>query len=247
VTPLLDASTTGLELADPAGSLLAVDFVGVGGGYALVALVDWWRTETPGVGEGLFRFMDTPAPRGPRTWVIEREGGHVALQPLSSHRTHDVWVHGRLTQDIERAAYLGALRRLAAGFPDQQADIQAWSADYAARPIVDPGARLRAANAVPRPVGVLPLLDQDGLAVDVLALDDRGNAASAQGDAWLDSLASQWTYYDADGAVRPALSEFLGWASSQRPLGRTYPGTPRVVTAEGSTKRIARQVLAGIL
>lgn len=245
MTPLLDASAAGLELADPLGSRWPVDFVAVGGGYALVTLVEWWRA--PGMDTGWHRFMDTPAPRGPRTWAVAREGGHVALQPISSHAGHRLWTQARLVQDIERTAYLDALRRFAEGFPEQAEDLRAWAEHFAARPLVDPAARFRAVNTAPRAVGVLPLLDQDGTTVDVLVLDGLGNAASAQGDAWLDSLASQWVRYDAEGDARPDLAEFLAWVHSQRPHGRTYPGTPRVVTAEGSTKGIAGRVLAGIL
>lgn len=247
MTPWLEASAAGVELADPDGGRIAVDFAAVGGGYTLVAVVEWWRAASPGVGEGLFRFTDTPAPRGPQTWVIEREGGHVALQPLSSHQTHRTWARGRFIQDIERHAYLARLRWLTDQFPEQAEDIQAWAAHVAARPLVDPVAHFRAVNTAPRAVGLLPLHDQEGTVVDTLALDGRGNAASAQGDAWLDSLASQWVRYGPPEAVRPDLAEFLAWAASQRPLGRTYPGTPRVVTAEGSTKRIAGRALAGIL
>jgi len=239
VTPSAD----GLELVDASYFAQPVDFVSVASGYTLVALIDWWRNSDPEPGVGLFRFMDEPKQRGPRTWAFTRLGGVMVLQPLSTHATHDTWKAGRQYQDFDRSRYLDRLWWLEGQYPDHTG-IPAWREYVHGLPVPDVVQATRNRFTASRSVGVLPLHGPDGAIVDALACDDLGNAATASGHDWLESLASQWVAYEGP---RPDLQAFLAWAAGQRPHGSAYPGTPSVSTAEGSTKRIAGKVAAGIL
>lgn len=237
-------SARGLQLAGEQDPPRPVDFVVVAGGYTLVPLIGWWRTLTPSIGEGILRFMDTPTARGPAVWILDHDGQAVLLQALASQDAFQGWTEGRFDADVNRLPYRAALVGLASAFPEHRDGIDAWDAYVTTRPPVQAATRLRRHHATLRDVGLLPLYAADGTVVDMLAIDALGTAESAKGDPWLRAIASQWVL-DYGPRVEPM--EFLQWVASQCPHGAQYPGAPRAIRAEGSTKRIAADALAGIL
>jgi len=237
------ASAQGLELVEENFFTQPVDFVAYASGYTLVALLGWWQGGTPSQGAGLFRFADEPKPRGPDTWAFTNEGQSLVVQPISTHAIHDRWKSERQHQAVDRSRYTSQLQWLEGQYRDQAAEIAAWREHVQGLPEPDVVQATRNRFTASREVGVLPLHGPDGAVVDALACDHLGNAATASGHDWLESIASQWVAQDP----RPDLAAFLKWAAGQRPHGSAYPGTPAIRRSEGSTKRIAAQVAAGIL
>ena len=85
-----------------------------------------------------------------------------------------------------------------------------------------------------REVGAVVLHDASHRKIDVLVVDERGNAATAQSDGWLTPYAIQWQ----EGSTA-SVPEFVKWVAERIPYGDMTFGTPVVGSREGTVEDIA--------
>ncbi len=148
----------------------------------------------------------------------------------------------RFMHDTEdgRGLYLDRLRDLQAGFgPEWGEQFERWAELISVRPIRNANAELLAADSALRDVVILFLQDSTGKRIDVLVCDELGNAATANGNPWLETLGSMWM----TSTQKSTMPELAEWLNRQRPYGAFSAEDVRATRQEGSVSEIAEYTL----
>lgn len=227
----VEALMSGLEFRSPDYNVAnPVDFAAEGARETLVFFAGWWRADWI-TREGLELIPDILRERD-RHWYFG-DSEDLLLGPAGDGDMEFRLNRMRRLNDTNRDEYLQALQVLKeteVGF-----DFDPWIAATLERPRIDPVAEFKAKNEGLRKIGRLFLLNQDNERVDVLVLDEHGNAATAGGNDWLEAFGDRW----ADLDPRPDLSEFLAWLATQRAYGPFSLDAPVVLQKEGSIEDLA--------
>jgi len=217
-----------------------IDFAVSNAGKSAVVLSEWW-TFAWGLNDGVCIF----------TGDIVRAGevdGSVGAWHVEAH---DAWLTGldeedvrvvrnaRLQADIRRDEYLRALDRLTEVIGDELApEVTKWRDMYAERPVYDVLKEQEKLWAIPRVVGRVFLNDENGK-VDVLVIDERGDAVVLNETSWLSAFADMWT--DRPETKRPEVADFIAWIMERRPPTVQTLDGPVVETATGPLVSIAER------
>lgn len=214
-----------------------VDIVLVSERWISVASVGWWKTDWS-LENGIY-FYDATLNQVNNTWeMVRSDNVKASFEPPEEPDAELFLKNARLETDIDRDEYLKQLQFLRDSLGEAwYKQLDEWVAAVNQRPIVNSIEELKKRNTESRPVGIVKVTDQDGAFVDALAIDQRGNAATANETDWLEAIGSQWiSYSDSD---RPDTEDFLQWLSTQRPGGLNVESF-RVVQEKGSVEVIAK-------
>lgn len=217
-----------------------LDFVLVGNGGVIVAAATWWLDPYGWDGKVVF-VAGTPQPclSG---WQLKRDDAVSIVVASPDPDDLSDLANLRTEMDTDRARYLLKLDQLKEWLgPEWESQIAEWGKAVAARPLRDLVAEHAKAQTANRPVGLLDLVDESGAVVDVMAIDDLGNAATATGDDWLESIAGQWVSFANED--RPTIAQFIAWAASQRTSGPTSVKGGRTINTDGTVEGIALAAL----
>lgn len=245
---LAEVIMRGLEFSHPlATTPMPVDLVAadVVEKRTMIAKPDWWWSDW-GDGasflflEGIFVREPTPVNREPVYWNItggDSVSAGAMLVPLADAQSEARLKAMRRREDLYRTAYLRELQSLRESAGNFNTD--AWVEAFLERPIVDPIGEFREKHLGRRKIGRLFLLDQDNKRVDALLIDAHGNAATAGGDEFLESLGMQWAE-----PPRPEMEAFLEWAITQTAYGSYTLDAPVIHEQEGFLEDLAIQAVS---
>ncbi len=234
----VDAVMDGVEFRSPDYNVpVPVDFVAEGAGQTLVGFAGWWRADWI-TREGLelipaeLNAEPTPGHDAPAHWFFSDFEDTLLGPPGDADMAFRIRRTRRL-MDTNRAEYLSALQTL----KDTEEDFafDEWVAAVLARPLVDPVDEFKRKHLGLRKLGRLFLLDQDNERVDVLLIDEHGNAATAGGNDWLEAFGDRWSDLDP----RPDMGEFMEWAAQQEPYGPLTLSQPATLQNEGHIEDLA--------
>lgn len=238
---LYESLMHGMELIDP--RLInpqPVDFVVTAPLRVLVLYADWWRVDW-GPENGLEVFESATLQERADGWIIDQGADpdiSVSLRDPSDELMADVLRTARYRMDLNRGAYLEALDLLKES--EEDFDFTHWIDIVLSRPKIDPVDEYKRIHLSDRKIGSISLTRGDNEIADVLVLDNLGDAATVQGNPWLESLAERWAAMDD----RPDLEAFLSWVADQRAYGPFGVSDPRVFTASGGVEEIAQKQMA---
>lgn len=225
----------GRELRDPNRETpVPLDFAVTDGQLTLCVMADWWTTDW-GMDKGLFVMNAPLAEDG----TFEGLGTTYAIETFTDDFFADTFARSRRRIDLRRGVYLQELDRLRDFEP--RFDLSGWRRLIGERPILNPIAELVADQDRMRATTLIRLTDGTGRTVDVLAIDELGNAATVDPRGFLSLFADRWSGYDAP--QRPDPAEFAAWLVTQRPPGPVSLETPEVISAQGSLQEVAREAL----
>lgn len=234
---LIEACMDGAELhfPDPFQESRPVDFAVSGGGRSIIALPGWWETDYS-TKEALLTFAQSEIERkDAKTWVLESP----LAEPFTittSLSDGEMVTRVRKTRqyaDMNRDAHLFAITEIRDMYSG--IDFTELLEAVAARPIFDPVADFRRTRLGLRKIGGIFLVNQDNERVDVLLLDEHGDAATAGGNGWLEAFGDRWSDMDP----RPDVGEFLDWVATQRAYGPYALSPPQVLQKEGMLEDLA--------
>jgi hypothetical protein len=237
----------GRELRLPYLDTQPIDLAVLGAGKILLAFSGWWLDANATFGGALVWFESEVTPsvqtdndKSPVDWHIADEEGALIALPSDEDMAHRLAKMRRRT-DVSRGQYLSALQDLAeANGGDDGYDFDPWIAAVLARPRVDPVAEIRAANTMDRKIGRLILRNSDNEVVDILVIDENGNAATGSGHAALAVYEEDWI----EREQRPDLEDYLAWAATQRPYGSFTFDAPLFEGGTGPIEDIAQHALS---
>jgi hypothetical protein len=216
-----------------------VDLVARARERTLIAFAGWWKAQWDlGNGIEIVTGHLVEAEQGVR-WKFD-EGPEDTL--IASPSDGDMQARidrTRALEDIERANYLNAISILKEQNPEF--DFNEWLEAFMDRPLYDPVEAYRKKQLGPRKTSGLLLLDRDNTKVDVLLVDEHGNAAVAAASEWLTVFANRWTEMES----RPDPQSFIEWVATQRPYGPYGLSEPFVFSAEGHIEDLAARRLSG--
>lgn len=195
----------GAELRDPTQEgAVPLDFAVSNAERTLCLTSGWWQRSWGQGGDGL---LVVAAPFRPDTGGFDGLREDLVIAGPTDGDMAAVLTTARLRTDVERGAYLDALRQVRDYEPDF--DFDPWTEAVLARPRLDPFRRL----VERRTVGRLRQLAGDGRVMDVLVIDSLGQAVTAREGGWLALFAEQWSGYAE--AERPEVFAFLTWLAAQ--------------------------------
>jgi hypothetical protein len=169
-----------------------VDFALPSNGKTYVFVAGWWMDVddiTPGQEVAVFDAMLTPTVNGR---MLDLPGQRFVMEPSEDVEVDNGIASMRAYMDIERSAYVGAVRSVAARFKLEQVEVDQWIDAVTKRPALAPDELLRQAERLPRKVATIQLANEYGEIVDAVAVDERGAAASALGTPKGEWLANLW-------------------------------------------------------
>ena len=213
---------------------LVLDFVANGESSSLVVVAGWWKRDWNSVGSLFVTSYDFPAINTPQGWKI----GSDSLCAADDEPSQSAMNTNRDIADFDRANYLAALLQLKDEFPNINFDD--WIAAIQARPLRDPLREYKNKMTAIRQMAKVYMLGQDGNAVDVLVLDDLGQAAQASSDPWLSRIAGQYRNMDQ----KPPLADYVNWVASQTPYGGNGLVGPAVFQSGGDIGDVASTLLS---
>jgi hypothetical protein len=237
---LMDAIMRGTEFrCSYYGGPQPIDLVARARGSTLIAFAGWWKAQWD-LGNGLEIVTGNlvEAEQGTR-WKFDG-GPEGALIASSGDGDMQARIdRTRVLQDTQRAEYLNAVSILKEQNPEY--DFDGWIETFMERPLYDPVEAYRKKQLGSRKTSGLLLLDRDNTKVDVLLVDEHGNAAVAAGSEWLTVFANRWTEMED----RPDPQSFIEWVATQRPYGPHGLSEPFVSSAEGHIEDLAARRLSG--
>lgn len=232
---LLDDCLAGVYLSTTAFSRdLPLDFAVENDGWVVLALAGWWQRDWSFDGD-LF-LVRGKIEADPVGWKITRDDAVRSwIMRADLKEIREPVMANRASTDFDRQAYLVQLAALmnALGEEWRQA-VGSWQSAIERRPERDPVVEAKARAQADRGIGIVSIR-RDGRRVDALVIDDRGEAATAHGDPWLESIGSQWMAL----APRPSIVEFLAWVAEQTPYGGAELEQPREGNDHGTLQAIA--------
>ncbi len=216
-----------------------IDCVAEGTGQTLICFAGWWKAIWD-IGNGLELVSGAlvEAEQGIR-WKFDEGPEDTLIAQPSDEDMQARLDRTRRLQDIERAQYIEALVAIREQNPDF--DFNPWVEAFMERPFYDPVGAYRKKQIGLRKTSGLFLLDRDNTKVDVLVVDEHGNAAVAAASEWLTVFANRW----AEMEDRPDPQAFIGWVATQRPYGPHGLSEPFVSDAEGHIEDLAARRLVG--
>lgn len=222
-------------MVSPNGDSIVVDFVAsTDEGGTLVARLKWWTVDEP-LGAYLVITNEMPLTETAQDDVWEIEGV-ATFSRIDNPFDQQQFDMNRRDQDINRGDYLKALRELHDTFPDRFG-LEPWIAAVLERPTIDVAVESAKRNLGLRKIAGVDLRNVDNELVDVLVVDEHGNAATVTGHPWMQSVAEGWVYREE----RPTITEFADWLEQQEPTGSDSLDTVRVSEATGHIEDLARQ------
>jgi len=236
---LMDAIMQGMEFRCAYyGTPQPIDLVARAPGETLIAFAGWWKAQWD-IGNGLeiVKGNLVEAEQGIR-WKFDEGPDDTLIASPSDGDMQARIDRTRTLQDIERPIYLNALAILKEQNPDF--DFDPWIETYLERPLYDPVAAYRKKHLGLRKTSGLLLLNRDNVGVDVLLVDEHGNAAVAAASEWLTVFANRWTEMED----RPDPQSFVEWVATQRPYGPHGLSEPFVLEAEGHLEDLAARRLS---
>ena len=241
---LLQASFRGLQLDSPHyDDPYPVDFAVTRSGLSLITFAGWWDSDWgPGSGIELY-FEDlipevVPVGSEVETWRVgERD---IFVSPPADADMAARVARARASANIFRFEYLKQLDLLQenAG-PDL--DLSEWKAAIEAQEPIDAAAQMREQNYSLRKIGSAYLLGREGVKLDVLVIDEFGNATTVVQHPWFHAFAEDWIGRE----TRPDMEDYLAWLVEQRPSMPASVGDARIEVAAGDIEEIAARMLAG--
>jgi len=238
---LFEACMNGLVLSGPgAQEPKPIDFALSLNGRAVVLEANWWTGDWD-KDEHLYTFDAefvpevVPAGSNPCRWYVD--GGSMNLT-TTEEATQEVIDRARTRIDINRAAYFAQLDALKLSVSEDYTPlIDDWRARISVREELTPEKIVERRNSA-RVVGTVFLNDESGK-IDVLVVDERGDAVVLNEDSWLESFASDWT--DRDDDNRPEVADFIAWIMERRPSTVQTLDGPVVETMTGPLVSIAER------
>ena len=236
---LIEALLEGRELRDPRfAAPQPVDFIVTSENDVMVFLSGWWMADWA-VGNGVEVFPNAVLEKDGAGWRVE---GRMPPeeQPTISHPSDGdmeaTLSRARKLMDLRRGDYMDALYQAV----DQEADFDfaEWTEAILERPKIDPLEEHRKIYLGDRKIGSISVSSGDNEVADVLVLDNSGDAATAQGNPWLESIAERWSEMED----RPDLEAFLSWVADQRSYGPFGLSDPRVFSSSGDVEEIAQRL-----
>lgn len=196
----------------------------------------WWRGDFQ-QGNGLFIVMDRVEvhdgkPRFPDGSAYQLD----ELEPWEDD--YAIYTEQRKIADYDKGARIAAMQQLAR----LERDFRFAPALDALckRPWLDLNKLQQEEDTKLREVGYVALYDAEGEKLDVLVVDDRGEAAVLNPDLHLISYANQWEGSHARGVT---VSQFIHWVSERSVHGPYGIANPRVEQRRGYLEDIAREEL----
>lgn len=236
MSKLTDDCMAGMELRDHTLSdYVPMDFAISNDVASLIFLTGWWDVNNPSV-DGALQFYASPLSAGVSSsdfWV----NSDASLGP--SDELQQAISDNRDRTDFERTAYLSALLRMVEDFP--AFDFGPWMAAFQARPVRDAVVEAYKTLTASRQMAKLFMSDASGNTVDVLVIDDRGDAVTASGDPWLDRVAMD---YVAHKPNLPPLADYVNGVLGQQPYGGNGLFGPAVFTSGGFLLDVANNLLS---
>lgn len=238
MTTLPEDCLSGVEARDPTlGRNYPVDFAVSNDTASLIFLANWWETENMTM-DGAVLTYGRPIVAGPdddARWVVQDMD--VTLGPTDTYQQQ--LADNRDNADFNRPSYLSALLTLRDQLPEFNLDD--WIAAFQKRPILDSMTEIGRRMASPRQMAHLYMLDPSGQTIDVLVLDERGDAVTAADDRWLSRAADDFT---SQKASLPLLADYVNWLAGQQPYGGNALVGPRVFTGSGFLTDVATDLLS---
>jgi hypothetical protein len=235
---LLDACMDGLFYTWVHGDgSKPLDVVLVNDSETLILDAGWWQADW-NMGDylnyaqaGLERDGEYPH------WFIPERG--LDLYPPDDEWQAGIVRRARERVDMNRVEYVAQLELLRASLSDTLVPaFDEWKKRIDARPVITVADILKRDTEL-RKVATIHVSGPSGR-VDVLILDERGNAATAHGTEWVELFVDEWTNIEA----RPELDRYaLSLLNRRFPAPLSFEN-PTVVMAEGSVDEIARKTAA---
>jgi hypothetical protein len=223
-----------------------LDLVIEGRGRILVAYAGWWTEEwSHGAGVMTFEGVLSSGQQGEAAPHLAPVWSFVEYPDTRITGPSDEDMQGRLEQmrrrtDLYRGEYLYQFDLLRDAYAEDDFDFEAWQGAILARPRVDATTEERRRNTGARKIGRLFLRDQDNEIVDILVVDEHGNAATARDNAALAHFEEDWLGRD----TRPEIEDYLAWAVTQQPYGPYEFEGPVFEQGTGTVEQIAGRLLS---
>jgi len=218
----------------PFPDAVSLDLVAEGGGNVLFAQSGWWRKEW-GIQDGILVFSGSVVPKADGVWMIDGNPDVTITNADTDADAERVAIQRRL-QDSEKPRYISELRKLQA---ITLADIAPWITAVQARLpwSIDQENFDRALRI--REIARIFLHGTDNKVLDVLVLDEDGDATTVHDNEWLTTFAERWVELE-DVELR----DYVEWIARQQPYGGLIISTPVITREPGSLGSIANRLMA---
>lgn len=220
------------------GQRFIVDMVipTVAGPGAMILTFPWWTGDfQPGSGIYIVSERLVLGVSGPHLGDAS-EYRLTLLEPQDDgYAEYKFW---RNDADYNRGSYIKGLKRLMEN--ERRYRVAEYLRYTLTRPRPDLEAEERERSSGLREIGGVVLLDEAGIKIDSLVVDERGNAAVYDEDGWLAPYMTQWQEGSPAG-----VAEFVKWVSERTPYGVSTFGTPVVGSRKGSVEDIAVELVRG--
>ncbi len=159
----------------------------------------------------------------------------------------------RVDMDLNQPDYRNAWHRLAQGFGWSAETTIAWDAAVDARERRTADDVLAMWQNMPRTVSTLQLMDASGNVIDAIAIDSRGEAATALGTALAEWLITTWPPQEpGDPGLtarqsKPDPAAFVAYYDGRSVPGGGAWGTPTTAVVGGSLEQLAASSLPATL
>lgn len=230
---LIERLVAGMEYTGPVYASLPVDTVSTGRGEVLVAAAGWWTQDWQQDGI-LVVPGELAEDAGSGGWRI---GDGSALTAPANADGADLLARRWDAIDYDRTVYLQQLQLLREAYPEF--DLDEWTEYILSRPVRDPVRDYLEGIASARPVARVFLVANDQSRVDVLVVDEQGQAATATGSRFLAQAADEWVNREN----RPDLETYINWLADQQPYGPYSLTGAAVVEESGLIQDIALRMI----
>jgi hypothetical protein len=210
-----------------------LDFAVVSPKAVALLEMNWWRSDW-GIGTGL-DVVEFPLIRGAGSWKIDRQDDPILLDPLEDDGFTDIFNSGRKWQELEPDEHLSQLEKLSLFLTPDGFDFAGWIEVWKLRNKAEASRR---PYAPLRPVAKVLLVASTGRALDALAFDSEGNAATVAEHPWLVTLANEWSA----GETGQTLAERLTWMMELSPVGEFQLSGPAIISASVSVDEVAARM-----